>query len=95
MSVSKEYPAGGGAANFPRPEKTPRRYAVRADAERIAAHYRRMAYFTRRGEAYPYACATCAAYHVGIDTGAKWHECRVRHDNYADFSLIAAGESAA
>jgi hypothetical protein len=91
MSVLKDNPSTGVTAtagevrNFSRPGSVPRPYKTRGDAEAVAAHFRTLRFFTRRGEPYSYRCDSCGIWHVGLDTGARWHSCRDRHDNYLAF----------
>jgi hypothetical protein len=91
MSDPKSTPSTGVSAaadkrmNYPRPGDVPRPYATRGAAEAVAAHFRTLRFFTRRGEPYTYQCASCGVFHVGLNTGARWHDCRDRHDNYLAF----------
>lgn len=75
----------GVPRNYPRPSAVPRPYETRRTAESVAAHFRTLRFFTRRGDPYVYRCDACGVWHVGLDTGARWHSCRDRHDNYLSF----------
>ena len=81
--------------NYPRENHIPRRYKSRKSAESVAATYRRLVFFAARGEAYPYACSICCVWHVGIDSGEPWHECRWRHDQWTDYLGQRPNENAA
>jgi hypothetical protein len=63
----------------------PRKYATLSAAQNAADHLRTLAFFSRRGEPYAYACEVCACHHCGLHTGAPWHDCRDSHDNYLSF----------
>lgn len=77
--------AAGTARNFPRGEVVPRRYESLRTAESVAAHYATMHFFSRRGTPYAYECATCRAFHCGLDTGRPWHGVRWSHDCWVEF----------
>ena len=83
-SVSASATAGE-MKNYSRPGAVPRPYATRGAAESVAAHYATLHFFARRGTPYAYECATCRAFHCGLDTGRVWHGDRWSHDCWTEF----------